>query len=37
MLHDILAPDPSTYLIIKISVLMLALVILIIVAAAPAI
>ncbi|BAY20570.1 hypothetical protein NIES2100_03120 [Calothrix sp. NIES-2100] len=37
MFHDILVPDPSTYLIIKISVLILALLVLMIVAAAPAI
>jgi hypothetical protein len=36
MFHDILVPDPSTYLIIKISVLMLALLVLMIIAAAPA-
>ncbi|BAY08228.1 hypothetical protein NIES2098_13560 [Calothrix sp. NIES-2098] len=37
MLHDILVPDASTYLIIKISVLILALLMLMIVSAAPAI
>ncbi|BAY32590.1 hypothetical protein NIES2107_44790 [Nostoc carneum NIES-2107] len=35
MLHDILVPDPGTYLIIKISVLILALLVLMIVSAAP--
>lgn len=37
MLHDILVPDVGTYLIIKISVLILALLVLMIVSAAPAI
>lgn len=37
MLHNTLVPDFSTYLIVKISVLILALLILMIVAAAPAI
>ncbi len=35
MLHDTLVPDLSTYLFIKISVLILALLILMILAAAP--
>lgn len=37
MLHNTLVPDVGTYLIIKISVLILALLVLMIVSAAPAI
>ena len=37
MLHDILVPEIGTYLIIKIAVLILALLMLMIVSAAPAI
>ena len=37
MFHDIFVPDPGTYLIVKISVLILALLVLMIISAAPAI
>jgi hypothetical protein len=37
MLHDILEPDAGIYLIVKISVLILALLMLMIISAAPAI
>jgi hypothetical protein len=37
MLPNIVAPDPSTYVIVKISMLILALLVLMIISAAPAV